>query len=360
MRPGDPRRWKDRRARVPRLGGDRIGSGALEWAGRGRHPRLGSRLDAVRAAPGARRRAERADDRVGRRRLRRDGRVRRPDRDADDAAHRRQRLRYSQLPHDRAVLADPLEPADGRNATSNSMACITEGAAGFPGFSARIPFENGTIAEVLNERGWNTYAIGKWHLTPGEESDMSVVEGPLAARAAASSATTASSAARRTSGTRTSSTTTTRSSARHAGGRLPPVQGPRRQRRSSSSATRSRSRPTSPGSCTSAPGCAHAPHHVSTEWSDRYEGRFDEGYEAIRARSWPARSSSGLLPTTSSSRRSTRTASPTSPGPDGQPWPQIDFVRPWDSLTATSSGCSHAWPRSTPASSPTPTTRSAA
>ena len=65
----------------------------------------------------------------------------------------------------------------GRNATSNNMACITEGAAGFPGFSARIPFENGTIAEVLNERGWNTYMIGKWHLTPGDEIDASAWKG---------------------------------------------------------------------------------------------------------------------------------------------------------------------------------------
>ena len=53
------------------------------------------------------------------------------------------------------------------------MACITEGSAGFPGFSARIPFENGTIAEVLNEQGWNTYAVGKWHLTPADEIDLS-------------------------------------------------------------------------------------------------------------------------------------------------------------------------------------------
>jgi arylsulfatase A-like enzyme len=66
---------------------------------------------------------------------------------------------------------------NGRNATSNNMACITEASAGFPGFSARIPFENGTIAEVLNEQGWNTYAVGKWHLTPGEETDMSSWKG---------------------------------------------------------------------------------------------------------------------------------------------------------------------------------------
>jgi hypothetical protein len=31
------------------------------------------------------------------------------------------------------------------------------------------------------------------------------------------------------------------------------------------------------------PGCAHAPHHVFKDWADRYRGRFDEGYEAIRA-----------------------------------------------------------------------------
>ena len=82
-------------------------------------------------------------------------------------------LRYSNF-HTTA-LCSPTRSSllTGRNATSNNMACITEGAAGFPGFSARIPFENGTIAEVLNEHGWNTYAIGKWHLTPADEVDLS-------------------------------------------------------------------------------------------------------------------------------------------------------------------------------------------
>ena len=82
-------------------------------------------------------------------------------------------LRYSNF-HTTA-LCSPTRSSllTGRNATSNNMACITEGSAGFPGFSARIPFENGTIAEVLNEHGWNTYAIGKWHLTPADEVDLS-------------------------------------------------------------------------------------------------------------------------------------------------------------------------------------------
>ncbi len=31
-----------------------------------------------------------------------------------------------------------------------------------------------------------------------------------------------------------------------------------------------------------APGAAHAPHHAPKEWADRYRGRFDMGYEAMR------------------------------------------------------------------------------
>jgi arylsulfatase len=31
-----------------------------------------------------------------------------------------------------------------------------------------------------------------------------------------------------------------------------------------------------------APGATHAPHHVPTAWSDRYKGRFDEGWDALR------------------------------------------------------------------------------
>ena len=86
-------------------------------------------------------------------------------------------IRYSNF-HTTA-LCSPTRSSllNGRNATSNNMAAITEASAGFPGFSARIPFENGLISEVLNERGWNTYAVGKWHLTPGEETDLSSWKG---------------------------------------------------------------------------------------------------------------------------------------------------------------------------------------
>ncbi len=44
------------------------------------------------------------------------------------------------------------------------------------------------------------------------------------------------------------------------------------------------------------PGCAHAPHHVFKEWADRYKGRFDEGYEAIRAGILANQKALGLMP----------------------------------------------------------------
>ncbi len=60
----------------------------------------------------------------------------------------------------------------GRNHTRNSMACITEAAIGFPNGSGTIPPENGMISEILSERGWNTYIVGKWHLCPTEEMNL--------------------------------------------------------------------------------------------------------------------------------------------------------------------------------------------
>ena len=47
------------------------------------------------------------------------------------------------------------------------MARIVEFAAGFPGYNATIPHENGFLSEILVRNGYATFAVGKWHLTPG-------------------------------------------------------------------------------------------------------------------------------------------------------------------------------------------------
>src|ERR1700712_5113735 len=43
-------------------------------------------------------------------------------------------------------------------------------SAGFPGYDGRIPADKGTIAEILRENGYNTFAVGKYGLTPDEEA----------------------------------------------------------------------------------------------------------------------------------------------------------------------------------------------
>src|SRR6201995_2487552 len=60
----------------------------------------------------------------------------------------------------------------GRNHPRNSMACITEAAIGFPNASGTVPPENGMDSEILGERGWNTYMVGKWHLCPTVEMNV--------------------------------------------------------------------------------------------------------------------------------------------------------------------------------------------
>ena len=42
---------------------------------------------------------------------------------------------------------------------------------GFPGYNATIPKENGFLSEILVRNGYATYAVGKWHLTPGHRDD---------------------------------------------------------------------------------------------------------------------------------------------------------------------------------------------
>ena len=45
-----------------------------------------------------------------------------------------------------------------------------------------------------------------------------------------------------------------------------------------------------------APGATHAPHHVPTEWSDKYKGRFDQAGTHCAKRSWLGRRSSESCP----------------------------------------------------------------
>ena len=45
-----------------------------------------------------------------------------------------------------------------------------------------------------------------------------------------------------------------------------------------------------------ATGAVHAPHHVSKEWSDKYKGKFDKGWDAIREESTKKMKRLGIIP----------------------------------------------------------------
>ncbi|HWL48467.1 MAG TPA: arylsulfatase [Acidimicrobiia bacterium] len=45
-----------------------------------------------------------------------------------------------------------------------------------------------------------------------------------------------------------------------------------------------------------APGATHAPHHVPTEWSEKYKGKFDDGWDAQRERTFAKQQELGVIP----------------------------------------------------------------
>ena len=45
-----------------------------------------------------------------------------------------------------------------------------------------------------------------------------------------------------------------------------------------------------------ATGCSHAPHHVPREWSDKYKGAFDEGWDVMREQTFARQKELGVVP----------------------------------------------------------------
>ena len=45
-----------------------------------------------------------------------------------------------------------------------------------------------------------------------------------------------------------------------------------------------------------APGATHAPHHVPKEWADKYAGQFDDGWDALRERTFARQKELGVIP----------------------------------------------------------------
>ena len=58
----------------------------------------------------------------------------------------------------------------GRNAHAVGMGVIAEWSTGLPGYRGRITRRAAMLQEILGAHGYNTFAVGKWHLTPLSEA----------------------------------------------------------------------------------------------------------------------------------------------------------------------------------------------
>jgi arylsulfatase len=222
-------------------------------------------------------------------------------------------LRYSNM-HTTA-LCSPTRTCilTGRNHHSNHMAGITEISTGFPGYDGYVPFENGFLSEILRGEGYNTYAVGKWHLTP---SDQLTAAGPYDRWPLGRGFD-------RFYGFMGGDTHQYYPELTSDNHRVEPEKTPEEgyhltedlaDRAISFVADAKQVAPNKPFFLYFATGAMHAPHHVPKEWADRYAGKFDDGWDAYRRKVLARQKRLGLVP---------RKAELSRHDPDVQDWEQL-------------------------------------
>ncbi len=183
----------------------------------------------------------------------------------------------------------------GRNHHSNAMSCITEGSTGYPGGNGNIPFENGFLSEMLLEKGYNTYAVGKWHLTPADQISAA---GPY-------NRWPLGRGFERYYGFLGGDTHQYYPELVYDSHSVEPEKTPEEgyhltedlvDKAISFIADAKQVAPNKPFFLYFAPGAAHAPHHVPKEWADKYKGQFDDGWDAYREKVFAKQKALGIIP----------------------------------------------------------------
>lgn len=212
----------------------------------------------------------------------------------------------------------------GRNHHQNGFAQIAEGAQGFPGHTGHIPMENATMAEVLRENGWNTFWVGKNHNVPLDEWAMGATKRnwPLARGFDRFYGFIGGETNNWYPNLVEDNHYVDQPSLPEEGYHLSKDLA---DHAISFIADSKQSHPKKPWFMWFCPGANHAPHHAPQDYIDKYKGQFDDGYEAYREWVLPRMIERGILPGDTA-------LSPINPLPE-QDAAELDWVRPWDSLS---------------------------
>ena len=224
-------------------------------------------------------------------------------------------LRYSNM-HTTA-LCSPSRSCiiTGRNHHSNHLACLTNGSTGYPGSDGYIPFENGFLSEILLQKGYNTYCLGKWHLAPEETMTAAgpYDRWPLGR------------GFERYYGFLGGDTHQYYPELVRDNSQTEPEKTPEEgyhltpdlvEKAKAMIADAKQVAPNKPFFMYFAPGAMHSPHHVPKEWADKYKGKFDAGWDAYRKQVFDKQKELGIIPANAELSRH---------DPD---------VQDWDSLSA--------------------------
>lgn len=204
-------------------------------------------------------------------------------------------LRYNRFHVTSICSSSRASLLTGRNHHAVGMGSVADGATGAPGYTARLPKTAATMQRTLRDAGYSTYMVGKWHLTPnGERSHAGpFTQWPLGT------------GFERYYGF-------LRADANQWVPNLVednhPVDPPRTpdegyhvtedlaDRAIEMISDQKQTAPDRPFFMYFATGAMHAPHQVAQPWIDRYAGRFDDGWEAMRQRIFDRQVSEGVVP----------------------------------------------------------------
>lgn len=196
-----------------------------------------------------------------------------------------------------AAMCSPTRASllTGRNHHRVGFGQIAELANDWDGYTGHWPATTASVAKVLGYYGYNTAAFGKWHNTPAEQTTS---QGPYdrwpTGRLVGFDYFYGFLAGESSQWEPAIVENTVRLPAPHREGYHftedmtdKAVTWLRRQHAIA---------PDQPFFMYWAPGASHGPHHIFKEWADRYKGRFDQGWDALRKEIYARQKKLGWIP----------------------------------------------------------------